>query len=287
MSHELKFFQEKDFDAIYQCFREAFANYQVDMSYMTPEVTYNRFQKNAVQYDCSVGALADDKLIGFIMVGLDNFKGELAAFDAATGIVPDFQGKGIARAMLQKIIDQLQAQQVQKFYLEVLQPNEPAIKAYQKAGFEIQREFDCFKLDLSKPREAFDISPDIQIKALSPTAIQAFEADFEWVPSWENSVASILRIPDEKWVFGAFLEEKLVGYLVYYPAFQQILQIFVQKAHRRKHIASSLFAHVLTQVNSPFIKFNNIDHSDATSRALLEKLGFEFVIGQFEMMKAL
>ena len=85
----------------------AFADYQLDMSYMTAERSWLRNLKSGVQYDCSVAAFDGDRMVGFTFVGLDQWRGEPAAFDAGTGIIPGYRGQGVASVLLKALMAEL------------------------------------------------------------------------------------------------------------------------------------------------------------------------------------
>jgi len=98
----------KDFPRAHATMVEAFADYQVDMSYMTSKRSWLRNLKSGVHYDCSVGAFDGEKLVGVTIVGLDDRQGEKAAFDAGTGIVPGYRGQGVAKAGAVHVVDQFE-----------------------------------------------------------------------------------------------------------------------------------------------------------------------------------
>lgn len=67
-----------DFPQAHATMVEAFADYQVDMSYMTAERSWLRNLKSGVHYDCSVDAFEGEKLVGLTFVSLDDWQGEKA-----------------------------------------------------------------------------------------------------------------------------------------------------------------------------------------------------------------
>ena len=93
-----------------------------------------------MHYDCSVGAYDGDKMVGLTFVGLDDWLGEKAAFDAATGIIPGYRGQGVAKAMFEFILPRLKERGVSRFLLEVLQSNKattrtkPCGRFFEKVG---------------------------------------------------------------------------------------------------------------------------------------------------------
>lgn len=264
---------------------EAFADYYLDAGYMTEDVLFKRAIKNAVDFESSVGVFAGPKIVGFTLIGIDRWKGALSAFDAGTGIIPSYRGKGIAKQMFDFAIPKLRKQHVERFILEVLQVNQPAVKAYQKAGFRISREFDCFQLEKQRVHLQGGEQVPIKIHLVGREILHSFRGELDWEPSWENSFASIERIPDEVILYGAYNGRKCVGILAYYPLLNWIMCLLVRREYRRKGIAGGLLQHFIRSLPSDvsFVKLINVDHGDEAMRAFLEKAGFEFQISQYEM----
>jgi ribosomal protein S18 acetylase RimI-like enzyme len=284
---EYCFLKKEQFPRVYQCFLEAFADYHLDMSYMTENVMLNRWVKNGVDFESSVGAFADGKLVGVTVIGIDRWKNEnhLAAFDAGTGIIPAYRGKGIAREMFKFAIPKLKDQGVKKFLLEVLQVNKAAVKAYRKTGFKVTREFDCFQLKLENFKAPRQKSPRFTIQAVDKDILSFFSQQTDWHPSWENSFSSIRRIPDEVRLYGAFSGKQCIGLLVYYPGLDWLMSLVVVKAYRRQGAASQLLAHCRHELpeNKTIIKAINIEPGDTAMSNLLNKFAFELYVNQFEM----
>ena len=86
-----------DFSSIYKTMIEAFSDYALDMTYMQEHNLYNRAIKNGIDFSLSAGVFENDKLVGFTLVGIDEWEGEKSAFDIATGIVKEHRGKGHAK----------------------------------------------------------------------------------------------------------------------------------------------------------------------------------------------
>lgn len=264
---------------------EAFADYHLDMSYMTCERSWLRNQKSGVHYDCSVGAYCGEKMVGLTFVGLDEWQGEKAAFDAGTGIIPGFRGKGIAKAMFEFILPGLRERGVSKFLLEVLQPNTSAIRAYTKSGFNITREFACYDLPSASFVANKPFCDVFEVKAIDRPTVQAFKTLVDWQPSWENSFSGMDRIQGELIRLGAFKGQQCVGILVFYPLLQWIMSLVVVRNFRHQGVASSLMKALMAYLpeNIDTVKINNIDFSDKAMMTFFEKTGAEHVIDQFEM----
>ncbi|MDJ0764698.1 MAG: GNAT family N-acetyltransferase [Myxococcota bacterium] len=263
----------------------AFSDYHLDMSYMTQERIRLRAIKNNVQFDKSVGAFDGDELVGFTLIGIDQWGGELAAFDAATGIVPAFRGQGIAKQMFEFALGDLKNAGVTRFVLEVLVPNEAAIRAYTKTGFEITRHLDCFILGRQSVRVDTGALHPWEIRAVDKPAVSRFEQLTDWQPSWENSFAAIARIEDDLVMLGAFDGNDCVGILVYYPTLNWIMSLVVAPGRRRQGVATALVHRLVADLADGLeaLKLINVLHEDTGMRAFLHQTGFEFQIDQYEM----
>jgi GNAT superfamily N-acetyltransferase len=264
---------------------EAFSDYHLDMSYMTSERSWLRNIKSGVHYDCSVGAYDGDKMVGLTFVGLDVWRGEKAAFDAATGIIPGYRGQGIAKAMFEFILPRLKERGVSRFLLEVLQPNKAAIKAYTKTGFKPTREFACYDLLPGSFVAENLASGAFEVRAIDNHKVQEFKTQVDWQPSWEASFAGMDRIPDELIRLGAFKADQCVGILVFYPLLQWLMSLVVIRDFRHQGVASALLKALMADLPESVdkVKIINIDHADKAMLAFFEKAGAQWVIDQFEM----
>lgn len=282
---QYKFLTEKDFPEAHATMVEAFSDYHLDMSYMTSERSWLRNLKSGVHYDCSVAACDGEKMVGVTFVGLDDWLGEKAAFDAGTGIIPGYRGQGIAKDMFEFCLPRLQERGISSFLLEVLKPNEAAIRAYTKTGFKPTREFACY--DLQRDYFVVENFADsvFKVQVIDNPKVQEFEALVDWQPSWEHSFAGMGRIADDIVRLGAFSGNQCVGILVYYPLLQWIMCLIVTKDTRRQGVASSLLKALMENLPEDVdtVKINNIDRSDIAMLAFFEKAGAIHVIDQFEM----
>ena len=278
------------FPQIFQTFMEAFSDYAIDMSYMKEETLLNRWIKNGVDFASSAGAFDGDRMVGIAMTGLDTWKGEPAGFDACTGIVRGYRGMGVAPAIFDLLIERLREQGVKKYLLEVLQQNRPAVGTYKKIGFKITREFDCLQMILEKARlERPSAAEAIAIERAGKEILPAFERFADWLPSWENSFASVARIPDDVLIYGARLGEGWAGFAAYYPGLNWILNVAVERECRRQGIATALLARLVQDVAGKVdrVKIVNVEHADAGMLAWLGGVGFEIYARQYEMELAL
>lgn len=271
---------------IFEAFREAFADYAISISGVQEQAFLNRMVKNGVDFAASAGAFDEERLVGFALTGLDRWDGEPAAFDACTGIVPGYRGFGVAPAIIERVLAALRARGVRRYLLEVLQGNRPAVSTYRKMGFRVTRDFDCLQLPLERARPAPPARlADLAIEPVGKDLLPRFESFGDWRPSWENSFSSIARIPDGVVILGARRDGRWVGFAAYYPGMNWILDVAVDREHRRRGIATALLGRLVEPLAGivPAVKMVNVDHGDAGTLAWLEGAGFEVYARQYEM----
>ncbi len=281
MGYTFRFLSPDRKGELFETFLEAFGDYAIDISGYRQETFINRAIKNGVDFESSVGLYDGERMVGYTLIGIDTWKGAPSAYDIGTGIAKPHRGKGLARGMFEHALPRLRDLGARTFVLEVLQRNEPAIKAYEKTGFEITRGFDCFELswDRIEKTETEEIVP------LERENLDLFEPALDWRPSWENSFASIRRIPDEVSLYGALIDGAPRGLIVYYPALDWIMSVVVEREYRRRGVGSSLVRFLGGAIGGVQrrARLVNVQHDDSGMIRFLQRLGFERFVSQYEM----
>lgn len=269
---------------VYECWKESFADYQVDMSYYTLDRMVHRAQMDRVDFDYSIAAFDQNKMVGFILVGIDQWKGYKYAFDAGTGVIKDYRGKGITGKMFEYALPSLKEKGVERFVLEVIQTNDSAVKAYSKSGFEIVQNYECYKINVENFKPNRISKGEIEIKALNKDDISKHDHLLDWEVSWEYNRSAIQSISDAFYLFGAFFNDKCVGYLAYYPRLHWIFQLAVDKNYRKNGIEELLLNHIIEEVKhkTKEVKVHNILQGHYLN-AFFNENGFEKYISQYEM----
>lgn len=136
-----------NFNTIMACFLSAFENYFVKMP-----TDYNfykqRWKAAKVNFDLSYGMFDGDQLVGFIIHAIDERRGEQIAFNTGTGVIPEYRGRKIVKAIYEHAIPDLIQNGITKSVLEVIIENEKAVKSYEGVGFTICKTFKCFAGEL-------------------------------------------------------------------------------------------------------------------------------------------
>lgn len=264
-----------------QVFNEAFSDYVIPMQ-MTVTLLQQKMTGESIQLDYSAGAFQGDSLCGFILHGRDESNPEVL-YNGATGVVPTARGRHLIQELYEHFIPAYQKNGVKEILLEVIATNQKAIKAYENAGFQRQRNFLCFKGEI--PLKKSTANRVLVQKSNLPEAavISSFS---DQVPSWSNSVASVKREKQLTTTWVALHENEIAGYISVFLASRRIRQIGVRKDLRRKGIGTALMQQAAEVLGNPFTLIN-VDAQNKGLIAFLEKLGMTEILTQYEMKLSL
>jgi ribosomal protein S18 acetylase RimI-like enzyme len=271
-----------DFPELFQAMRLAFSDYVVPMQ-PTEAQFIEMLTRRGVIYDLSAGVFDDGKLVGFTLNAVDDWNGIVTAYDISTGVIPGFRGKGIAGALFEFCRPRFEARGVRHYQLEVIDQNTPAIKAYQKMGFETVRHFDCLVLKPNAFQLPVGTNP-VEVQALTSPKWNHLQSFWDWQPSWQNSIRSLERSREPKVILGAMVEGNCVGYGVIYPSNGDLPQLAVSPGFRRHGIGTAILAGLIQRLSGETsIRLINIDAAADGTLRFCQKLGFIPLVSQLEM----
>lgn len=282
---EIKSLANVSSDQLFDVFQKAFAEYEMQLK---KEELLAMLKRRGFIPELSFAAFDGDSIVSFTFNGIDTFNGKLTAYDTGTGTLKDYQGKGLATHVFNESIPYLKEAGVEEYLLEVLQHNKGAVSVYTKIGFKIVRELYYFR------KNTEDIKNTIRHGALNYTLQpinindhHCLSAFWDVAPSWQNSLQSINRSPENFISTGVFIEDKLIGYSVSEPESGDITQIAIDKKYRRNGIGSLLFQKILKDNTHDTVKIINTDIQCESITAFLQSKNIEPTGKQFEMVKKL
>lgn len=258
------------FKIIFDCFQKAFVNYFVKMP-DNLEYFKNRWANEGVNFDLSFGVFDGDELIAFILHAIDEREGKLTAYNAATGIIPDYRGKKLIKHMYNKFLPILKVKNIEQSILEVICDNEKAIKAYQSVGFEIIKNYKCYrgKLSLEKTQEFRNEKIEIN----SETWQNLSQTHFSWSNHKKvlsNSFVDMYFVYQNIEKIGYFVINKDKNMLHQFDVFENESKYWQILFQGINHITSSL-------------KILNVDEEENHKIQVLENLELDNYINQYEM----
>lgn len=109
----------------------AFSDYIVPLKW-TLEILKSKIESEDVKLTLSTGVFDADKMVACMLHGIRDTDDRLIVYNATTGVIPDYRGKGLVAKMYDSLLPELKKLQVKKMVLEVITENHSAIKAYEK-----------------------------------------------------------------------------------------------------------------------------------------------------------
>lgn len=263
---------------IAELFNEAFKGYFIPISF-TGETLSEKFIAENIIPGYSVIAYEGEKPAGFILTGIDTIKGKLHAYNAGTGVIPEYRNQRLTEQMYRFLLGLLTDLKVQHHQLEVITANEKARYIYEKTGFSVSRKLLCL-------RKSSVVNSNIshyRIDEIPVDDVSGIKLDFDYAPSWQNSPESMLRMRDHYKTLTIILEGKTAGLIIFSPDKGRLKYLFVDRDSRRQGIGSALLNHASSMIDSQQMNFINLDENDVAALAFLKANGWEVFLEQYEM----
>ena len=260
---------------ITECFNESFREYFIPLQ-LTEGSMQEKIQAESIRLEYSAGAFAEGKLVGFILHGSDIINGIHTVYNAGTGVIPAWRGKGITAALYQFCFNLFEKENIHAHVLEVIEENTGAIKIYEQAGFTTVR-----NLIVYKGEPAIKNTDGIQFRDIDE--LPANEDFSSMQPAWQNANASIERCRERHQITGAFINDELLGYAVFIPATGRLNQLAVHRDHRRKGIGKKMLSYIAAACQGKPLTITHIDESYKPAISFLENNGFNRILALREM----
>ena len=260
-----------DFEMLIKCFLECFEGYFVEMP---TEIDYYRERWGMAKVDLgmSFGAFDGDNLVGIVIHAVDRRNNELIAHNTGTGVLPNYRGRHIVDSIYDHALPILKEKGIEKTTLEVITENIPALKAYERIGFNRIRSLKCYSGDISMKKERTDFN------------LQKLHHDtFDWGKtdqnqySWDNHIEIAKRGPFVVYVVHRRNDRE--SYFVINPVNGHLAQFEVLKETRYSwEQLLSAIARI-----SKTVKINNVDGSLKHKIDFLNHIGLTNTVDQYEM----
>lgn len=271
-------------EEIHQTFAEAFSDY-VEPFDLTVQQLSHMIERRGCDLNLSFGAFKEDKLVGFTLNGIGNWQGKLTAYDTGTGIIPEFRKQGIAKKIFAESLPVLKEHNIVQYLLEVIKSNTGAYELYKKSGFCVTREFDYYITPIEKiviPEN--NLNTKVRVLELEDAQWNLFTTFWDFEPSWQNSIYSILRKKDYFKFLGLYEGNNLAGYGIIEKHTGDIPQMAISPNHRRKGFGKILLKNLIEYSESGIIKFINPEADYKPFKNFMGSLNIEPGDGQYEMI---
>lgn len=282
---KIKSLSNTSHDELFRSFEQAFADYELQLN---KAELLTMLKRRGFNPELSFAAFEGNEIVSFTCNGIGDFNGTRMAYDTGTGTLKDYRGQGLATQIFEYSIPHLKEAGIKEYLLEVLQHNTGAVSVYSKLGFEVTREFFYFRTEPERiNNEIKTLDFPYTLEVININKHDSIPGFWDFYPSWQNSIESINRAPEDFICLGVFTEGKLVGYGVFEPASGDVTQIAVDNSYRRKGIGSMLFQKMIESNKHTSIKIVNTDINCDSITAFLKGKNIEPTGKQFEMIKKL
>ncbi|MEO6901691.1 MAG: GNAT family N-acetyltransferase [Bacteroidia bacterium] len=259
-----------------ETFNSSFENYFVPLK-LSEEQLRSKLKMDNTKLELSIGAFHKDKLIGFILHGIDDIDGKLTCYNGGTGVIEKYRGMKITSKMYSTILPIIKEAGVKKITLEVISKNVNAIKVYEGIGFLNKRKVDSYK-------GSFPLKPNNDNwNVISPKTIDLNKIKQYWtfIPTWQSTCGSLERQKELLINYVVEHHNEIIGYLIINKLNGKVLQFAVKEAYRHQGIGTTLFQKAMLLKNDLMVY--NVDERDMETRGFLKKNGMNYLLSQFEM----
>lgn len=268
---EIKHLGNTDIETIVECMTESFQNYFVKIP-SDVDFWVKRYNAARVDYNLSFGAFDGEKLVAFIIQGIDNHNGEKTAFNTGTGVLEAYRGQKLVDQIYSYALPILRENGITKCMLEVIDKNDIAVRVYERIGFKKDRFLRCFKGEI-KDIESETTVDEIDISTLKDSIVQ-----YQSFYAWDSTLDSIIKGRD---MFKSYLikdsSESELGYFVINKFNNSLIQIEAYQPQDWGRVISA------TKKIIPSIRINNVDDLREDCINALNVAGLENHVNQFEM----
>lgn len=261
---------------IVNSFNAAFADYFVEVQF-TPEIKERRMRRSRIQRDLSAAVFEDDHIIAFILSGVDQWEGQLTAYNAGTGVLPQYRRKSHVQRLYDFLLPLFAEQGIRQSVLEVVQENTYAIRAYEKVGFEIGRKFLCYGGTLSNLRPLARKYQWSKVETLDWERYLPLQA---FAHSWAQNQTGVEAVKEDYGIYELRRDEELLAYCIFDPASRSIIQAGVADNDWERW--GPILFRGLQSVNRE-VRWINVDEKASSLIKVLESLELKPFIRQYEM----
>ncbi|WP_316839443.1 GNAT family N-acetyltransferase [Pedobacter gandavensis] len=277
---EVRNLENIELEKLLEVINLSFSDYIVPMQ-LNLEKLKSKIAVEDVKLNLSRGVFEGDTMVGVMLHGLRDTDQGPMVYNAATGVIPDYRGRGLVREMYDHLLPELKKLELKKMVLEVITGNHSAIKAYEKMGYTVDRKLDCYsgKVQVKKNNSA------ASLKELDSFNWTEFTAFWDVLPSWQNTIQSLENCKKDCRIIGAYINEVLVGYVIFNPTSRKVSQFAVAADHRGQGIGTLLFSCINELVGQQEVYVYNVDHTAVSTLGFLKGLGLQEKTAQFEMSR--
>jgi len=267
-------------DVIYDAFTQGYSDYIISVD-MPKDQFVARFLEIDNDHTLSYIAMHGAKPVGFILGGIQQFKGIKTMRCGGFAIIPEFRGKGIAQELFKRHMQAARENDCKLLYLEVIKENTRALRFYEKAGYESVTDYRYYKL------EDADSLHQAHVLHVQPADFALIKSIRDTMPMlhlcWQSEMFSLAQYDN---VHHFCIEENGECVAALCINAKGLVHFLWVAPHRRAQgIGRALLAHAANELRLETLLA--IAGNNLLYEGFLKRLGFTLQIEQHEMIKLL
>ncbi|HOA22642.1 MAG TPA: GNAT family N-acetyltransferase [Aggregatilineales bacterium] len=257
----------------------AYADYFVPI-YLTTQSFRDLVERESVRLDASQAALSGDEVVGTGLLGVRDLRGWIGGL----GVVPASRRKGVARLLMNALIEAGRELGLESIQLEVITQNEPARRLYDSLGFETLRELHVLVCrEPTTQLSANQIAPEVRISAEPPARLLPHLA---MLPAarrpWQRELeAHRAALSGLRGLAARTRLGEVVGVCLYRS--DSLRHDIVDLAATSPRVGLATAVHLLRQSPGATFTYLNVAEDDPLLPDLLQ-IGFQTSLSQYEML---
>lgn len=267
-----------DIQTLLKCFNESFKKYYLPQQ-LTKEQFADKLYAEAIDLKLSFGAFDNNSLVAFILNGIDTLNNKTLAYNAGTGVLPEYRGRRLSFSLYEYCLSCLKNSGIEKCVLEVIDRNFVAIKTYERNGFTSTRKLISY-IGIAE----CDKTSTIDIKANIQPDWDIVDEMCEWERSWQYNNNTLKRSWDNYSMITAFSGDGAEAFCIANLKNGRVGN-FGSKNKNTKYLAP-LFAYLGQNTKSP-LTIINVDEMAVTSNSFITSIGLEVFYAACTMEKDL
>jgi ribosomal protein S18 acetylase RimI-like enzyme len=161
---------------------QGFENYLVPIQFDLA-MFLNMLRKDGIDLTVSRVLITEDQSCGIALIARRGWTSRLAAM----GIAKERRGKGAGSWFMEQLIDEACQRGEREMSLEVIEQNEPAVKLYQRSGFQsVRRLIGLIRKDAAEQEQ--EPLQEIDLREMGRLILQHGLSDLPWQLSGESIV---------------------------------------------------------------------------------------------------
>lgn len=280
LTYHIRSLTTEDIPQMHSGFLKGFSDYKMQFNLGRKAFISKFVEKLHLDFDLSVGIFYEKELISFIFHSINDYQGNKVLYNGGTGVSPQHRGKRLVKEMYQYILPVANEAGIRHSVLEVLTDNIKAIKAYESVGFKKGVLLKCFKTkSLLLDRVNEDITISLQ-RNFDPFKYNYFD---QALPTYQDVNQQIIFDKNNETILEAYLEEQLVGYIIFHSESGRISQMAVLKEFQNRGIGSRLLKETNWLLKEKSMTLINLRAEETATASFLENRGFVNEVDQYEM----